>query len=117
VSFALVPLSQRVGSALVAYAAYVGDMLWPARLAVFYPFVLTFLMATGGRRLGDIGGFHPRRALRRTPSYLAVGWFWYLLTDACHRAVQVGAQARADRYTYIPMVGLSIALAWGAPVS
>jgi len=116
VSFALVPLSQRVGSALVAYAAYVGDMLWPARLAVFYPFVLHLPLwqpVAAGSAILAVSILAVRSVGRRP--YLAVGWFWYLLTlTPVIGLVQVGAQARADRYTYIPMVGLSIALAWGA---
>jgi tetratricopeptide (TPR) repeat protein len=90
-------------------------MFWPARLAVFYPYPPAIpawqpalaLMALTGISILTI------RALRTRP-YLAVGWFWYLGTLVpVIGLIQVGAQARADRYTYVPMVGLFIMLAWG----
>jgi tetratricopeptide (TPR) repeat protein len=113
---ALIPLSERVGNALVSVAAYIGDMLWPVRLAVYYPFrfhvPLWQPLAAGVAILGV--SVLAVRSARRRP-YLAVGWFWYLVTlIPVIGLVQVGSQARADRYTYIPMVGLTVALAWGA---
>jgi Flp pilus assembly protein TadD len=113
---ALIPLSLRVGNALVSCVAYLGDMLWPAKLAVFYPFVFNTPswepVAAGLAILGV--SILAVRSVGRRP-YLAVGWFWYLITLApVIGLVQVGSQSRADRYTYLPMVGLTIALAWGA---
>jgi tetratricopeptide (TPR) repeat protein len=110
------PLGLRIENALVSYAAYIGNMFWPADLAVFYPYpqglpvwqVILAVVVIGG-----ISGF----AWRRFPTepYFAVGWLWYLVTLVpVIGLVQVGAQARADRYTYVPMVGLCIMLAWGA---
>ena len=113
---ALIPLSERVGNALVSVVAYIGDMLWPVRLAVFYPFrfhvPLWQPLAAGAAVLGV--SILAVRGARRRP-YLAMGWFWYLVTLVpVIGLVQVGSQARADRYTYIPMAGLTVVLAWGA---
>jgi tetratricopeptide (TPR) repeat protein len=112
----LIPLSQRLGNALVSYAAYLGDWFWPASLAVFYPFrfhVPWWQPAAAGVAILAVSMLALRWSGRRP--YLAVGWFWYLFTlTPVIGLVQVGSQARADRYTYIPMVGISIALAWGA---
>jgi Flp pilus assembly protein TadD len=113
---ALIPLSQRLGNALVSTVAYVASMVWPARLAVLYPFVLDipwWQPVAAGLAILAVSILAVRSMGRRP--YLAVGWFWYLITlTPVIGLVQVGSQARADRYTYIPMVGLSIALAWGA---
>jgi tetratricopeptide (TPR) repeat protein len=111
----LVPLPLRVANALVSVAAYLADMCWPVRLAVFY--TLNFHpplwqpVAAGAAILAV--SLLAIRFIGRRP-YLAVGWFWYLVTLLpVIGLVQVGSQARADRYTYIPMVGIWIALAWG----
>jgi Flp pilus assembly protein TadD len=112
----LIPLSQRLGNALVSPVAYAADWLWPARLAVFYPFrfhVPWWQPVAAGVAILAVSTLAVGSSRRRP--YLAVGWFWYLVTlTPVIGLVQVGSQARADRYTYIPMVGLSIALAWGA---
>jgi Tfp pilus assembly protein PilF len=106
-----VPLSTRAANALIAYVAYLEQFFWPANLAVFYPYPASFpAWQVGGAAviLVTISGV----ALLRP--YLAVGWFWYLGTLVpVIGLVQVGMQERADRYTYIPMVGISIMLAWG----
>ena len=112
----LIPVSLRLGNALVSYVAYIADMLWPARLAVFYPFITPMPLwkpVAAALTIAAVSAL-ALRYLGRRP-YLAVGWFWYLIAlTPVIGLVQVGSQARADRYTYIPMVGLSIALAWGA---
>jgi tetratricopeptide (TPR) repeat protein len=111
-----VPLGLRVENALVAYLTYAANMFWPADLAVFYPYpqelpvwqVLLAMVVLGGVSAAVWRRF-------RTEPYFAVGWLWYLVTLVpVIGLVQVGAQARADRYTYVPMVGLCIMLAWGA---
>jgi Flp pilus assembly protein TadD len=112
----LIPLPQRLANALVSYVAYVAGMMWPARLAVFYPFPLHVALwqpVAAGLAILAVSILVVRSIGRRP--YLAVGWFWYLVTlTPVIGLVQVGSQARADRYAYIPTVGLSIALAWGA---
>ncbi|MGD0774037.1 MAG: tetratricopeptide repeat protein [Candidatus Solibacter sp.] len=114
-SFSLIPAAVRLENALVSYAAYFFQTLWPARLAVFYPYPLGSLAvpaAMAGIALAAVTGLGIRLFPRRP--YLAIGWLWYLVTLLpVIGLIQVGAQARADRYTYIPMVGLAIALVWG----
>ena len=109
------PLGLRVENALVSYAMYIIKTFWPSRLAVFYPYpqhlpawqiALAFLLLAG------ISAAVLRE--RRSRPYLTVGWLWYLGTLVpVIGLLQVGAQARADRYMYLPMVGLSIMISWG----
>jgi tetratricopeptide (TPR) repeat protein len=110
------PLLLRLENALVSCIVYIAKMFWPARLAVFYPYppeVPAWQAAAAALPIAAIS-ILVLRSVRKRP-YLAVGWFWYLVTLApVIGLVQVGAQARADRYTYIPMIGLTIMLAWGA---
>jgi tetratricopeptide (TPR) repeat protein len=112
--FARVPLSMRFENALLSYVIYVAKTFWPTRLAVFYPLtaVPMRLSVAAGVVLLAVSAAVLRWV--RVRPYLAVGWFWFLgaLVPAIG-LVQVGAQARADRYTYLPMVGIFIAIAWG----
>jgi len=109
------PLGLRVENAVVSYAAYIVKMFWPSRLAVFYPYpheLPAWQVALAALVLAGVSILVLRE--RRSRPYLAVGWLWYLGTLVpVIGLIQVGAQARADRYTYLPMVGLSIMLAWG----
>ncbi len=109
------PLGLRVENAVVSYAVYIMKMFWPAKLAVFYPYphdVPAWQIALSALLLAGISMVVLRE--RRSRPYLAVGWLWYLGTLVpVIGLIQVGAQARADRYMYLPMVGLSIMLAWG----
>jgi protein O-mannosyl-transferase len=111
------PLGLRVENAVVSHAIYIVKMFWPARLAVFYPYpneLPLWQIALSALLLMGVSMVVLRE--RRSRPYLAVGWLWYLGTLVpVIGLVQVGAQARADRYTYLPMVGLSIMLAWGLP--
>jgi tetratricopeptide (TPR) repeat protein len=111
------PFSLRVANALVSYVAYIGKMLWPTKLAAFYPYpqslspalVLGAIVILIGVSVVVI------RARLRYP-YLLVGWLWYLGTLVpVIGLVQVGNQAMADRYTYVPLIGLLIMVAWGIP--
>ncbi len=109
-------LSSRAGNALVAYAAYLGQMLYPAGLAVFYPYPanlsiwniclsLLIILILSASAL----------AVRRKQPCLLVGWLWYLgMLVPVIGLLQVGNQARADRYTYLPQIGLYMMVAWGA---
>ena len=109
------PLGLRVENALVSYAIYIGSMFWPANLAVFYPYpsqLPVWQVALSALLLTGIS-IAVLRARSSRP-YLAVGWFWYLSTLLpVIGLIQAGSQARADRYMYLPMVGLGIMLAWG----
>ena len=115
VSSEALPVFARISNALVSYVAYLGQMVWPLDLAVFYPhpggqiplsdamLALTLLVAlTAGVLV--LGKKHP---------YLPVGWFWYLgMLVPVIGLIQSGSLARADRYTYLPQIGLAIAGTW-----
>jgi hypothetical protein len=109
------PLSVRMGNAFVSYVAYIGKMFWPAKLAVFYPHpqhslpwfdVLAAAIILSAISIAVLY-FHRAR-------YLAMGWFLFVITLVpVIGIVQVGRQAMADRYAYIPCIGLFIIVAWG----
>jgi protein O-mannosyl-transferase len=109
-------LSFRIANALISYLEYLKKMVWPQGLTVFYPHLgnnvpIWKVMVCGLVLLGFT--LWVVREFRRLP-YLAVGWFWYLGTLVpVIGIVQAGVQAMADRYMYIPLVGIFIALAWG----
>ena len=112
------PLGLRIENALVSYIVYIAKVFWPVDLAVFYPYptaIPAWQAALAALALASGTTILVWRARRSFPG-LAVGWLWYIVTLLLPviGIVQVGAQARADRYTYIPMIGLSIMLAWGA---
>ena len=106
-----IPLATRAANALISYVAYLGTFFWPSGLAAFYPYppsLPAWEIAGSGLILIVISALVIRRP------YLTVGWLWYLGTLVpVIGLVQVGEQARADRYTYIPTIGISIMLAWG----
>jgi tetratricopeptide (TPR) repeat protein len=115
VSRAGLSLEERFAHALIAYTHYLGTLLLPRGLAVYYPYeravpVGEILLA--GMILGIITVFVVRSALRRP--YLATGWFWFLGTLVpVIGLVQVGDQAWADRYSYLPSIGFFILAVWG----
>ena len=109
------PLGTRMANALISYVSYVGKMVWPFRLAIQYPYPEKFpLWQLAGAGLFLIGvSFLVIREARRRP-YLVVGWLWYLGTLVpVIGIVQVGFQGMADRYTYVPLIGLFIMIIWG----
>ena len=107
-----VPFDARILNAVVAYAEYVYRCFVPLDLAVLYP----YRSVTAGQVLGAAGLLVAVTALvvhRRKTRSLMVGWFWYLGTLVpVIGLVQVGVQASADRYTYLPSIGLFILLTW-----
>jgi protein O-mannosyl-transferase len=113
--FGAVPFGLRAANALLSCVTYIAKMFWPSGLAVFYPYpaaIPLWQAALAAIALAAIT-FAAVRLWRRVP-YLAVGWLWYLGTLLpVIGLIQVGGQARADRYMYVPMIGLAIALAWG----
>jgi tetratricopeptide (TPR) repeat protein len=114
----LVPLETRLANATHSYTLYILQTFWPARLAVFYPYPRDFafaflpLLADGVLLAVVTTGVI---MLRRRAPYLLMGWGWFVVTLVpVIGLVQVGDQAHADRYMYIPMVGLLVMLIWGA---
>ncbi|HEX8943119.1 MAG TPA: tetratricopeptide repeat protein, partial [Gemmatimonadaceae bacterium] len=114
-NLAAYPVPVRLENALVSYVAYIGKMVWPARLSAFYPYRESLsAWAAGAAFLLIVATIGVVRGARRH-LYLLVGWLWYLGTlTPVIGIIQVGLQSMADRYTYIPLVGLFIIVAWGA---
>jgi Putative Zn-dependent protease, contains TPR repeats len=110
----VLPFTWRITNALAAYLVYIWQMIWPANLAVAYhhPGKLPVWQVAGAAALLiaiTLGVF----ALRKRNPYLIVGWGWYLIMLLpVIGLVQVGGQAHADRYTYLPQIGLYIAVTW-----
>jgi len=105
----------RMANALVSYVAYIRKTIWPFDLAVFYPLsgtVAIWKVVGAALLLMFLSGIF-LWAFRKRP-YFGVGWLWYLGTLVpVIGLVQVGTQAMADRYTYVPLIGLFIIIAWG----
>jgi Tfp pilus assembly protein PilF len=105
----------RVENALISYCRYLGKLVWPGDLAVFYPYPdhwPIFQVLLAGGLLAGVSAFVFVQRTQRP--YLLAGWLWYCgsLVPVIG-LVQVGGQAMADRYTYIPSLGLFIAVIWG----
>ncbi|MCK4469282.1 MAG: tetratricopeptide repeat protein [Desulfobacterales bacterium] len=109
-------LTVRIANAFVSYASYAVKAIWPHNLTVFYPHPgnsLPLWQVFGAILLVGGASFLAIRSLKKYP-YIAVGLFWYLgMLVPVIGLVQVGPQAMADRYTYIPMTGLFIVITWG----
>jgi tetratricopeptide (TPR) repeat protein len=111
------PFKLRIANALVSYVSYIGKMVWPHKLAIFYPYptaIPLWQSAGAGVLLITVSVLLMRAAANRP--YLATGWLWYLVTLLpVIGLAQVGGQAMADRYTYLSLIGLFIIIAWGVP--
>jgi Tfp pilus assembly protein PilF len=111
-----IPFGLRVANALTAYVRYLGKAAWPAELSAFYPHPGAALPlwkpALAGLVLVAVSAAVVRAAPAR--GYLPVGWFWYLGTLVpVIGLVQVGSQAMADRYAYVPLIGVFLVAVWG----
>jgi Flp pilus assembly protein TadD len=108
-------LSSRIGNAVVSYVVYMEKMIWPSRLAVLYLHPgnsLSIIKVVLSALLLLLISFFIYIARKR--KYLTVGWLWYLgVFVPVIGFVQMGGQARADRYSYIPLIGLFVIIAWG----
>jgi Tfp pilus assembly protein PilF len=115
------PLGERASNALVSYVLYLVRTVWPASLAVFYPHPSSIgKQIPMWQTLASAGIFAAVTLLAlfwgRIYPYLTVGWLWYAGTLVpVIGIIQVGSQAMADRYTYVPLIGIFIAIAWGVP--
>jgi hypothetical protein len=111
------PAAARLANTVVSYAIYLQQTFWPSRLAVLYPLPREVPLASvllAALVLSAIC-ILVAKCWRSRP-YLAVGWLWYLGTLVpVIGIVQIGLHARADRFTYLPLVGVFIMLAWGVP--
>ncbi len=118
VPFDILPLGVRAANAAVSTLHYIAKMFWPAQLACLYPHpgnaIPTWMVAGSAVGLAVITALAVAAA--RRASYLTVGWLWYLVTllPVCG-LIQVGRQQMADRYTYVPFIGLFVAAAWALP--
>ncbi|MGD0784400.1 MAG: tetratricopeptide repeat protein [Sedimentisphaerales bacterium] len=111
------PLNLRIANTFISYVKYIEKMIWPVNLAIFYPhsdmkLSMPQAFACALLLLGISAGVI---CLARKRKYLLFGWLWYLGTLVpVIGLVQVGGLAMADRYTYMPLTGLFIIIAWGA---
>jgi protein O-mannosyl-transferase len=110
------PLEFRVFNAAISYVRYILKMVWPVDLAVFYPAPSEWPLGLAGGVAVVLAGISVLAThLRWKAPWLASGWFWYLGTLVpVIGIVQVGSQAMADRYSYIPLIGLFVTITWGA---
>ena len=111
-------IGERAANAIVAYVAYMKMMFLPTKLACLYPHpknTLPLWQVAGSLVLLVVLSWLFVRMARWRP-YLLVGWLWYLITLVpVIGLVQVGKQALADRYTYVPLIGLFVIISWGVP--
>jgi len=111
-----IDITSRIGNAFVSYIGYISKVFWPSKLAILYPYPLNGLpvikVIICALALVGITAFVILLSRRR--KYFVTGWFWYIVTlIPVIGLVQVGMQSMADRYTYIPMTGLLIIIAYG----
>lgn len=117
-AFDRLPLANRLSNAVLSAAAYLEKTVWPSSLAVFYPHpdgaYELWKLVLSAALLAAATVLAVRERVRRP--YFLTGWLWYLGTLVpVLGIVQVGSQAMADRYTYVPLIGVFVAIAWGAP--
>jgi hypothetical protein len=111
------PMTTRIANALVSYVAYMGKTLWPRNLSALYLYApeLPGWQVAGSLAVLGVLSILVLMGARRWP-YLPVGWFWYLGTFVpVIGLVKIGSHAMADRYTYIPLIGLFLVIVWGVP--
>jgi Flp pilus assembly protein TadD len=118
-SLVRVPLGLRIANALLAYVGYIGKMFWPTRLAVFYPLHAGLPVAAAlaaGAGLVAVTAAVVWAASRKRSRWLVTGWFWYLgMLVPVIGLVQGAGEAMADRFPYLPLIGVFIMLAWSVP--
>jgi hypothetical protein len=111
-----IPLGHRIANTLVSYIGYVGLAIWPHNLALLYPFRVSIAWwqpVAAALALAAITG--AVLWLGRTRRYLIVGWLWFVIAMLPPSGLlQSGRQSMADRFTYIPSIGLTLMIVWGA---
>jgi tetratricopeptide (TPR) repeat protein len=116
-SLETISLPERLANAVVSYAAYLGKTVWPTSLACIYPFSRSALTAPAMLGSAVVLTAITVAVLRfeKQAPYATFGWLWYVGTLVpVIGLVQVGYQSMADRYTYVPLIGIFVAVAWGA---
>ena len=110
------PILLRLGNAVIAYVDYLRQTFWPVDLAIFYPWDASRInLPNVGMALIILVGVTVAVLLLRRRRYLVTGWFWFvIMLGPVIGILQVGNQARADRYTYLPQIGLVLLLTWAA---
>jgi tetratricopeptide (TPR) repeat protein len=109
------PIALRIQSAVVSYVAYLWKTIWPADLYMFYPHAVSLPAGEVAACAAILIAITAGVLIARSWRYAAVGWFWYLATLVpVIGLVQVGRQAMADRYTYIPLIGVFLIVVWAA---
>jgi tetratricopeptide (TPR) repeat protein len=110
------PWHLRAANATIGYVAYLWKTVWPTHLAAFYPLFAISPGRVAGAAAALIAVTVAVVASRARYPYLAVGWFWYVITIApVIGFLQAGEQGMADRFMYVPMIGLLLMVAWGVP--
>ncbi len=109
------PFRARLENALISYAEYLWKFIWPADLAPLYPHPMLHVSASRAAMAGLLLVIITLLVMiGRKQRYIPAGWFWFLGTMVpMIGLVQVGVQSMADRYAYIPFIGLLIAICWG----
>ncbi len=114
-----IPLGERVKNVCVSYVAYLTKMCWPGDLAIIYPFPangIPVLQACAAAAVLAVISWYVVKSRGRYP-FLAVGWLWYLGTLVpVIGVVHVGMHSMADRYTYMPLIGIFIMISWSGPI-
>ena len=114
-SFAKSPLPVRLENAVVAYARYLGKAVWPSHLSLMYPYSPGSLKLAQVTLASLLLLLTTAVVVARKRPYCIVGWFWFLGTLVpMIGLVQIGVQAMADRYAYLPFIGLFLAICWSA---
>ncbi len=110
------PFLVKLGNATLSYVAYMRQMFWPSDLAAYYPFAIKdVVLSRVLLSLVLLAGISVAVFVLRRHRYLVTGWLWYLIMlGPVIGILQVGNQARADRYTYLPQIGLYLLLTWAA---
>ncbi len=114
VTLKMLPFWFRMWNAALSYALYLGNLVWPVDLAIVYPYskISGIAAASSFSLVAALSLVALWRAKRN--GYLFTGWFWFVgMMIPMIGLAQTGVQSRADRFTYLPMIGLSIAIAWG----
>ncbi len=108
------PVLSRIANASLSIGTYLVQMIWPSGLAVIYPLENSTHWLQSALAAIVVGAL-TWAAIRKAPAYAAVGWLWFLVVLLpVLGLIQVGLQSHADRYTYLPSIGISIAIAWSA---